>query len=330
MPFRLPSKSRKQRPAALPIEITSLFTPAEIICAPAEVELDAALRRLIGRVRAADVSIDAGSVYRLIIARDRCGVMAVTSRAAVIHARIEGLQRRRIAVALSRGGIHCRDDDDTPACAGAEIGRVNLLALILAPVDDPAGYLRLVAALRGLCCAEGGIERLLQLDDPQQIWSAFRAANEHLPDYVAARDMMRTDFPRLRDTDTLAEAIDTFCREGVIELPVLDADGDLVGLVTQDELIRVCLPEYITWMEDLSPILNFEPFVEVLRRESQMPVQEIMVFGERYATVEETTPAVQVAKVMMRRDVRHVMVVRDKKLVGIITIQEFIQRVLRA
>ena len=114
------------------------------------------------------------------------------------------------------------------------------------------------------------------------------------------------------------------------ELPVVDADGDLVGIVSEEELIRLCLPEYITWMEDLSPILNFEPFAEILRREAYMPVMEIMVFADRFATVDEATPAIQVAKVMMRRDVRQVLVLRDKKLMGIISIQDFIQKVLRA
>ena len=57
---------------------------------------------------------------------------------------------------------------------------------------------------------------------------------------------------------------------------------------------------------------------------------EIMVFAEHYATVDESTPAIQVAKIMMRRDVRQVFVVRDKKLMGIISIQDFIKKVLRA
>ena len=100
--------------------------------------------------------------------------------------------------------------------------------------------------------------------------------------------------------------------------------------MSEEELIRLCLPEYITWMEDLSPILNFEPFAEILRREATMPVMEIMVLADRYATVDEATPAVQVAKIMMRRDVRQVLVVREKSLLGIISIQDFIQKVLRA
>lgn len=61
-----------------------------------------------------------------------------------------------------------------------------------------------------------------------------------------------------------------------------------------------------------------------------MPVVEIMMLAERYATVEETAPAVQVAKLMMRRDVRQVWVVRDDRLVGVISIQDFIRKVLRA
>ena len=57
---------------------------------------------------------------------------------------------------------------------------------------------------------------------------------------------------------------------------------------------------------------------------------EIMKFADHYATVEESTPAVQVARVMMRSDVRQVFVVKNKKLLGIISIQDLIQKVLRA
>jgi CBS domain-containing protein len=83
-------------------------------------------------------------------------------------------------------------------------------------------------------------------------------------------------------------------------------------------------------MEDLTPVLNFEPFAEILRHEAKVPLVEIMLFQDRYATVDVKSPAIQVAKVMMRRDVRQVYVVRDKRLLGVITIQDFIHKVLRA
>jgi len=68
----------------------------------------------------------------------------------------------------------------------------------------------------------------------------------------------------------------------------------------------------------------------ILQREKNMPVMEIMEFADQYATVDESTPAIQVARIMMRREVRQVFVVKNKKLMGIISIQDLIQKVLRA
>jgi CBS domain-containing protein len=311
-------------------ELASLFGPEQILCGAGESGLEAAARALVGLIGATDRAVDVDRVCHLVQARDRCGVMPVDSGAAVIHARLPHLKQLRVALAVNADGIACGETGDGVKCAGAELGRVHLLAVILAPLDDPAGYLLVVAALRRICHRPGFLTRVAALQDPEDVWQCFAEVGERLSAYVSARDIMRTDYPRLRDTDTLSDAIDSFCTEGVSELPVLDADGDLIGLVTEDELIRVCLPDYITWMDDLSPILNFEPFAEILRRESRMPVVEIMVFAERYATVDEDTPAIQVAKVMMRRDVRKVMVLREQQLVGIIAIHELIQRVLRA
>ena len=310
--------------------LSSLFSPAQVLCGTHGTRLEETTRRLIELIAASDSSIDSEAVYQLVLARKRCGVMLLQPRVAVVHARIAGLQRLRMALATSREGQICCPDREDFVYAEAESVPANLIVLMLAPVDDPASYLRAIAALAAICRRENFVEFLLTLDNPQLVWKSIEETGVGLPEYVAARDIMRTDFVRLQDSDSLCSAIDLFCKEGLSELPVVDADGDLVGIVSEAELIRLCLPEYITWMEDLSPILNFEPFAEILRREAHMPVMEIMVFADRYATIDEATPAIQVAKVMMRRDVRQVLVVRDKKLLGVISMQDFIHKVLRA
>ena len=312
------------------ISLSSLLSPGQILSGAQGSRIEETARQMIELIAGSDSSIDSEAVYQTVLARQRCGIMLLQPRVAVVHARIDGLQRLRMALATSREGQVCCPDREDFVYAEAESVPANLIVLMLAPVDDPAIYLRAVAGLSAICRREGFVEFLLTLDSPELVWKTIAETGATLPDYVAAGDIMRTDFARLRDTDSLYSAIDLFCREGVSELPVVDADGDLVGIVSEEELIRLCLPEYITWMEDLSPILNFEPFAEILRREAHMPVMEIMVFADRYATVDEATPAIQVAKVMMRRDVRQVLVVRDKKLMGIISIQDFIHKVLRA
>ena len=65
----------------------------------------------------------------------------------------------------------------------------------------------------------------------------------------------------------------------------------------------------------------------MLRNEEKTWLSEIMSFD--FATISEDAPAIQVAKEITRRGVREVFVVREKRLVGIITLQDFINKVLR-
>jgi CBS domain-containing protein len=312
------------------LKLASLFTPAQVLCGMEDLTCQQIFRQLIGLLGRMDDSFDVEQAYEQIVRRESCGITFATPEVAVVHVRVEGLGQLRMAIGTSRQSPRCAASLEGDRCTSADMDAIKLVIMILAPLDDPTGYLRVIAALSRICRRDGFVEQVLALDDPRQVWEAFETANQQVPSYVKAGDMMRRDYPFLHDSDALSNAIDAFCRLQVSELPVVDRDGDLIGIVTEDELIRVCLPEYITWMEDLSPILNFEPFAEILRRESSVPVIEIMLFSEHYATVDEDSPAIQVAKLMMRRNVRQVYVVRDKELLGVITIQDFIHKVLRA
>lgn len=312
------------------VKLSSLFAPEQVTCHLDEMTCHEVFRHLIELIGTGNQSIDVEDTYQQVLARKSCGIAFVQSSVAVIHVRVKGLEQLRMAVGTSRKGFRCATGSEEGVCAAGGLSMVKLVVMMLAPLDDPTGYLRSIAALTQACRQEGFIEQVFREEEPEDIWKAFDKANKYLPEYLVARDIMDADFSHLNDTDTLSHAIDAFCRLGVSELPVIDADGDLVGIAAEDELIRICLPEYITWMEDLTPILNFEPFAEILRRESHVPLVEIMQFSERYATVDEESPAIHVAKVMLRRDVRQVYVVRNNKLLGVITIQDFIHKVLRA
>ena len=138
---------------------------------------------------------------------------------------------------------------------------------------------------------------------------------------------MRREFISVRSDDTCEAAIDLFVKHHLADLPVVDADGKLAGLVTADALLKVCLPDYILWMQDLSPIINFEPFAELLRNEGKTWLADIM--SDDYVTVSEGSPAIEVAKGMCKRGVRQVLVLRGEQLVGVIGIEDFITKVLR-
>ena len=171
------------------------------------------------------------------------------------------------------------------------------------------------------------VRRVAQLDTAEKVWQFFDKGAGALPEFVVASDMMTTDLLTLRHTDTLAMAIDFFCRHRVSEIPILDNDDDFAGVVTQEEILKISMPEYILWLEDLSPILQFEPFAETLKDEHITRIAEIM--SDRYVSVAEDAPAIHVARELMRREVGQVYVMRGRKLVGVISLSHLLGRIFR-
>ena len=148
-----------------------------------------------------------------------------------------------------------------------------------------------------------------------------------LPDHVLASDIMDPVDIKLHENDTLEKAIDLFVKHKITDLAVVDNANELIGVVNTYELLKVCLPDYILWMDDLSPILNFEPFAEILRKESSTWLVDIMT--DEYAIVAKDAPAIQIAKEITRHRTDHAYVVEDKKLIGVVSLTSFLNKILR-
>ena len=134
-----------------------------------------------------------------------------------------------MAIGTSQRAPRCSATIGNGNCAAADTEATRLVAMILAPLDDPAAYLRAIAALSKVCRREGFVSQVVSLESPGEVWKAFEASNQQLPSYVKAGDIMQRDFPLLHETDSLSDAIDTFCQLGVNELPVIDADDPVLG-----------------------------------------------------------------------------------------------------
>lgn len=305
------------------MRISHLFGPREVFFPPPGLDERAIVRELLDRLQRAGKLVDAARALDALVARRCCGVESLTEDIAVVHGKLATVNALCVAVAVADEGIRCE-------CLAPEIGRFRVLIAVLTPLDNLGGYIRVAASIRRLLAQPDIAQRLCAARDAEAVWRVFDCAEAGLSDHATAGDIMSESVHTLRGSDSLSTAIDAFCRYGLSELPVVDEDGDLVGVVSEDELLRICLPEYVTWTEDLSGIIDFEPFAEVLRREQDMPIVEIMLFSDRYAAVDVATPAVQVAKIMIRKDVKQVLVTRGSRLVGVISLSDFIRKVLRA
>jgi len=297
---------------------SALFEPSHVICHTELTERDAVIMELLRRLAYERGIGNVEAIFRHIVEREGQRATVLAPGITMPHARIETVERLVVGIATSAKGI---------AYPQAQEGPVKLLILTLAPKDAPGAYLQALAALAKVCQDPGTAEAVARLESAEEVWQFFDRGGMMLPEHLSARDLMEPVRAKLFEHDTLERAIDLFVRQGLRELPVVDKNEDLMGVVTTYELLRVCLPDYILWMDDLTPILNFEPFAEILRRESKTWLPEIMTAD--YATVAEDAPAVQVAKEITRQHADCGYVLRGKKLVGVVSLVGLLDKIMR-
>lgn len=131
-------------------------------------------------------------------------------------------------------------------------------------------------------------------------------------------DLMTTSVVTVRANASITEAIGLMLEKGISGLPVVDAAGALVGIVTEGDFLR--RGELGTerhrprWLELLlGPHRLADEYVHTHARK----VEDIMT--RDVAAVTEDTPLDAVVRTMEKRRVKRLPVVRGGKIVGIIS-----------
>jgi CBS domain-containing protein len=133
---------------------------------------------------------------------------------------------------------------------------------------------------------------------------------------VRLDDIMRPAVSVTPDTPARA-ALKILVENKMAGVPVVDADGHLVGFVSDGHLLASALPKYVAAMEDLSFIKESgDAWVHYLAESADRPVSEVM--STEVSSVESGTSEVAVAHKMVHDGASSVMVTEDGKLVGIV------------
>jgi CBS domain-containing protein len=136
-----------------------------------------------------------------------------------------------------------------------------------------------------------------------------------------AAEIMTRDIVTVLPTATLTEVARALAEHSLRGVPVCQADGTLVGIISGCDLIRP--PEHDQeqrhdgWLHHLVDGTHFgEEFFHHVHREE---IHALDVMQADVVTATETTWVAEIVELMMTRDLKRVPVVRDGKLVGMVT-----------
>jgi CBS domain-containing protein len=134
---------------------------------------------------------------------------------------------------------------------------------------------------------------------------------------LKVRDLMTADPTTLKRNDTLTLADDIMRLGRIRHLPVVDDDGQLVGIVSQRDLFRDALAQALGY--------GRHAHREIL---DTLSVKKVMT-SDLLLTTRPDTSLVEAAIVMRERKIGCLPVVENGRLIGILTEGDFVALIAR-
>lgn len=290
------------------MRLAELLRPEHVVVPLAADDLGAALVTLLSRLEESGAAAVSEELRRRLREDRRRDLVRIGDAVQVVHARTDAVGQVQIAIGVDPSSAERR-------------GRA--VVLILAPPSAVHPYLAMVHALAQAFRTPEVAERLLAARSVEEVLAAAALAGTDIGPGLRVRDVMTTDVVTITPDRPVGEAVALFAARRVGALPVVGADGECLGLVTERDLLRHFLPALVR-------AGGAEPREALDRADAGLraaPVRDIMT--RAVVAVSEDQALAEAVSLMINKGVERVPVLRDGRLVGFLTGGDVIRRVLR-
>lgn len=142
---------------------------------------------------------------------------------------------------------------------------------------------------------------------------------------MLVKEIMITKVISVKPTTPLSKVAQLISQFRISGLPVLNDENELVGILSEKDVIRAMYPSYDELIQDSRASRDFEGMESRYRDLWHIKTQNIMT--ENIITVDPQTPVLKAGSIMIRKGIRRLPVVDQisKSLVGVITLGDIHQ-----
>lgn len=137
---------------------------------------------------------------------------------------------------------------------------------------------------------------------------------------ITAGEIMTKDVVTVTKETTIRELAELFTRRRISSAPVVDDKGDLIGIVTETDLVEqdknLHIPTVISIFDWVIYLESGKKFEQELKKMTGQSVGDI--YSRELETVVPSTPVSEVADLMSSKKIHALPVVENNKVVGII------------
>jgi CBS domain-containing protein len=299
------------------VKLVELLAPERVLVPLAAQNVHEAGHALVEAVCASDLAVEPDRLRELVAGALPQDAVALGGQAFLIHFRTDAVRRVAIALGIAPSPIARRRE--VQARRGARI-----VVLIVAPQKEAATYLQAVSTFARAMARREVVDALLHATSPQDVLQAAPLVDVDLPGQLMVRDFMTPKALSVGPDETLGHAAQLMVAHRVPFLPVVSDSGEVLGLVSYREVLRLLLPKYVkrvTTGEFAVPVQSGQGADADART---LPVREAM--DRSVLCISEDQTLADVASLMVNKDIDRFPVVRDGVLAGFITRGDIVRR----
>ena len=300
------------------MKLANLIMERRVIIDLAARTKDETVVELLKLLKSEGVKIDYDEVLKAVREREEIEDTSYGHGFAFPHARTNAVKEMYILVGISKKGLEDKTRDGVS---------LHVVCLLLTPSAIAKLYLQTLSGLAYLGRMPGTMGKILKITNKADLIKLISEANVIIDKELMVKDVMRHDVATVTPDDTLKEVANKMFRNRLSALAVVDKNNKLLGVINDRDLIKAALPDYKSLISNLNYSLDVEPFEELLKREDKIKVSQL--YRDEFEVTTPETRIIEVAAMMIFKDIRRVFVTQNDKLVGVLLRKDIVNMVIR-
>jgi nitrogen PTS system EIIA component len=257
--------------------------------------------------------VPAEEVKKIFREREALGGTVLPPGVGIPHGRIEGFQDILMGIWVPATTLE------------TDQGPLKILFFFLTSKAGSPLYLPVLSCIGKYFSNDEYLDSLLGKSSGE-IHEAFNTMQ--LKKEITIEDIMTTDPISCTENMSIAQLADLFYQKNLSYLPVVNDKMEQVGEVTIKDLLSRGVPDYVKRLGNVNFLKTLEPFEALLRDEDHILIKEIMRPSNR--KISRGASILEAVIQITTKGYRHIPVIEDKKLVGMISETDILKKVIRS
>jgi CBS domain-containing protein len=174
---------------------------------------------------------------------------------------------------------------------------------------------------------EGNLQKIISAGSKADVVEVIWQSGVRVEKELTVKDLMRREVAVITADESLKDVANAMFRNRLSAMAVIDQQDRLLGQITDKDLIQAALPDFKTLISNLNYSMDVEPFEELLKQEDKIKVSQLFTTDHEVTTPD--TKIIEVAAMMIFKDLRRVFVVENERLVGILLRKDIVNMIIR-